>query len=170
MARINVTLNDEGGYILTSVNLEHTHIYSPGNARHFRCFKKVDALVAKRLEINDEAGIQMVKIFKFLLVEAGGYENVPSGEKECRNYIDKARKLRLEVGGVEALCNYFRQMQQKNPDFYYEMDVDDDLRLKNVFWADVRSRATYQSFGDVITFDTAYLTNAYKMPFAPFVV
>ncbi|XP_042968141.1 protein FAR1-RELATED SEQUENCE 5-like [Carya illinoinensis] len=43
------------------------------------------------------------------------------------------------------------------------------MRLKNVFWADARSRAAYQSFGDVITFDTTYLTNAYKMPFAPFV-
>ncbi|KAF5470654.1 hypothetical protein F2P56_011153 [Juglans regia] len=36
-------------------------------------------------------------------------------------------------------------------------------------WADARSRAMYESFGDVITFDTTYLTNAYKMPFAPFV-
>ncbi|XP_042980173.1 protein FAR1-RELATED SEQUENCE 5-like [Carya illinoinensis] len=43
------------------------------------------------------------------------------------------------------------------------------MRLKNVFWVDARSRAAYQSFGDAITFDTTYLTNAYKMPFAPFV-
>ncbi|KAF5451710.1 hypothetical protein F2P56_026795 [Juglans regia] len=49
------------------------------------------------------------------------------------------------------------------------MDVDDETRLRNVFWADARSRAAYESFGDVITFDTTYLTNAYKMSFAPFV-
>ncbi|XP_040999645.1 protein FAR1-RELATED SEQUENCE 5-like [Juglans microcarpa x Juglans regia] len=49
------------------------------------------------------------------------------------------------------------------------MDVDDETRLRNVFWADAYSRAAYESFGDVITFDTTYLTNAYKMPFAPFV-
>ncbi|XP_041016256.1 protein FAR1-RELATED SEQUENCE 5-like [Juglans microcarpa x Juglans regia] len=34
---------------------------------------------------------------------------------------------------------------------------------------DARSRAAYESFGDVITFDTTYLTNMYKMPFAQFV-
>ncbi|XP_042973066.1 protein FAR1-RELATED SEQUENCE 5-like [Carya illinoinensis] len=49
------------------------------------------------------------------------------------------------------------------------MDIDDDGRLKNVFWTNPRSRVAYQYFGDVVTFDTTYLTNRYGMPFAPFV-
>ncbi|XP_041016151.1 protein FAR1-RELATED SEQUENCE 5-like [Juglans microcarpa x Juglans regia] len=49
------------------------------------------------------------------------------------------------------------------------MDLDDDGRLKNIFWADPRSRVGYQYFTDVVTFDTTYLTNRYGMPFAPFV-
>ncbi|XP_042956464.1 protein FAR1-RELATED SEQUENCE 5-like [Carya illinoinensis] len=49
------------------------------------------------------------------------------------------------------------------------MDLDDDGRLKNVFWADPSSRAAYEDFSDVVTFDTTYLTNRYGMPFAPFV-
>ncbi|XP_042942903.1 protein FAR1-RELATED SEQUENCE 5-like [Carya illinoinensis] len=60
-------------------------------------------------------------------------------------------------------------MQYKNLGFFALMDLDDDGRLKNVFWADPRSRAAYQDFGDVVTFDTTYLTNRYGMPFAPFV-
>lgn len=42
-------------------------------------------------------------------------------------------------------------------------------KKKILFWADARSRATYEEFGDVVTFDTTYLTNKYDMPFAPFV-
>ncbi|XP_042978963.1 protein FAR1-RELATED SEQUENCE 5-like [Carya illinoinensis] len=61
-------------------------------------------------------------------------------------------------------------MQYKNNGFFALMDLDDDGRLRNVFWADPRSRATYTYFGDVVTFDTTYLTNRYRMPFAPFVV
>ena len=34
---------------------------------------------------------------------------------------------------------------------------------------DARSRVTCEYFGDVITFDTIYLINPYKMSFAPFV-
>ncbi|XP_041001739.1 protein FAR-RED ELONGATED HYPOCOTYL 3-like [Juglans microcarpa x Juglans regia] len=47
--------------------------------------------------------------------------------------------------------------------------ADDDVKLKKIFWADPHSRAAYQYFGDVVTFDTTYLTNRYGMPFAPFV-
>jgi hypothetical protein len=56
-----------------------------------------------------------------------------------------------------------------NGGFYYVMDMNDDARLRNVFWADARSRVVYEFFRDVITFDTTYLTNRYDMPLAPFV-
>lgn len=49
------------------------------------------------------------------------------------------------------------------------MDFDGEGRLQNLFWADARSRATYKAFGDVVTFNTTYLTNKYEMTFAPFV-
>jgi hypothetical protein len=60
-------------------------------------------------------------------------------------------------------------MQKQNNGFYYVMDMGDDCRLRNVFWANARSREAYEFFGDVITFDTTYLTNRYDMLFAPFV-
>ncbi|XP_027915922.1 protein FAR1-RELATED SEQUENCE 3-like [Vigna unguiculata] len=56
-----------------------------------------------------------------------------------------------------------------NNDFYFEIDFDDNNRISNVFWADAHSRAACEEFGDVVSFDTTYLTNKYDMPFAPFV-
>ncbi|KAF5452353.1 hypothetical protein F2P56_027359 [Juglans regia] len=132
-ARINAVLNIEGGYTISKVILDHTHTCSPGKARDFRYFKKVDARVVKRLEINDEARIRLSKNFKSVVVEAGGYENVIFGENECRNYIDKARRFRLRVGGGVALCKYFEDMQKINSEFYYKIDIDNEMRLKNVF-------------------------------------
>lgn len=104
-----------------------------------------------------------------MIVVANGYENVTFGEKECRNYINKVRRLRLGTRDTEAIQNYFVSMQKQNSQFYYVMDVDDKSRLQNVFWADARCRVAYKYFGEVITFDTIYLTNKYDMPFAPFV-
>ncbi|XP_035547269.1 protein FAR-RED IMPAIRED RESPONSE 1-like [Juglans regia] len=115
------------------------------------------------------AGIRMNKSFGSLVVGAGGFENLPFLEKDCCNYIDKARHLRLGKGGAGALQEYFCRMQYKNPGFFALMDLDDEGRLKNVFWANPRSRVAYQYFSDVVTFDTTYLTNRYGMPFAPFV-
>jgi len=85
--------------------------------------------VKKRLELNDWAGICLNKNFNSLVVEKGGYEQLTFGEKDCRNYIEKARELRLGKGGAQALRDYFSRMQKQNDGFYYVMDVDDDSRL-----------------------------------------
>ncbi|KAF5467046.1 hypothetical protein F2P56_016912 [Juglans regia] len=131
--------------------------------------REVSESVKRVLDTNDLAGIRLNKSYGSLVVGAGGFENLPFLEKDCRNYIDKARHLRLGAGSAGALQDYFMRMQYKNNGFFALMDLDDDGRLKNIFWADPRSRATYQYFGDVVTFDTTYLTNMYGMPFAPFV-
>jgi len=56
-----------------------------------------------------------------------------------------------------------------NNDFFFEIDFDENNRISNVFWANARSRAACEEFGDVVSLDTTYLTNNYDMPFAPFV-
>nr|XP_043625847.1 protein FAR1-RELATED SEQUENCE 6-like [Erigeron canadensis] len=129
----------------------------------------MDPYSKRRLELNDAAGIPLNKNFHSLVIEAQGYENLHFGERDCRNFIAKVRLLRLGIGDAEALRNYFVRMQRQSPIFYYVIDIDDEGRLRNVFWADARSRAAYKSFGDVVSFDSTYLTNRYNMPFAPFV-
>ncbi|XP_059451022.1 protein FAR-RED IMPAIRED RESPONSE 1-like [Corylus avellana] len=116
----------------------------------------------------DKAGVRPSKNYKDLVVKASGYENLPFGEKDCRNYINKVRNKLLGEGDAEALRNYFMRMQE-NDSFFYVIDLDEESRLRNVFWANAQSRAAYESFEDIITFDTTYLTNKYKMPFASFV-
>ncbi|KAF5471059.1 hypothetical protein F2P56_011531 [Juglans regia] len=167
-AKINA-LRQDGVLRLTTVHNIHNHGLSPKKSRFFRCNREVSDAVKRVLDTNDLAGIRTNKSYGSLVVGMGGYENLPFLEKDCRNYIDKARHLRLGAGGAGALRDYFLRMQYKNPGFFYMMDIDDEGRLKNVFWADPRSRAAYQDFGDVVTFDTTYLTNRYGMPFAPFV-
>jgi hypothetical protein len=56
-----------------------------------------------------------------------------------------------------------------NDDFYCNMDVDDECRLKIVFWVDARCRVSYEDFGNMVIFNTTYLTNKYEMSFALFV-
>ncbi|XVF30517.1 hypothetical protein REPUB_Repub16aG0064600 [Reevesia pubescens] len=162
-------MRDDGKFEVTTVQLDHYHLLSPGKVRHFRCNRILDEHVKRRLELNDQVGISMSKNYQSLVVEAGGYENVTFNQKDCRNYIEKARQTRLGVGDAEVVCKYFTNMQENDPNFFYAMDIDDDCHIRNLFWADGRSRAVYEAFGDVITFDTTYLTNKYHMPFAPFI-
>ncbi|KAL6575795.1 hypothetical protein OROHE_000776 [Orobanche hederae] len=87
--------------------------------------------------------------FHSLVVEARGYENLQFDERDCRNYIAKVRQLRLGVGDAETLHNYFLRMQRRNSNFFYVIDMDDDGRLRNVFWKENKadfdsSNSSYQ--------------------------
>ncbi|XP_045809922.1 protein FAR-RED IMPAIRED RESPONSE 1-like [Trifolium pratense] len=168
-ARLNACICLDGTVSISRIVLEHNHDLSPTKARYFRSCKNLEPHFKKRLELNDQAGINVSRNFRSLVVEANGYENLTFGEKDCRNYIDKVRRLRLGRGDADAIQNYFVKIQKQNSEFYYVIDIDDDGRLRNVFWADARCRAAYEYFGEVVTFDTTYLTNKYDMPFAPFV-
>ncbi|XP_042988596.1 protein FAR1-RELATED SEQUENCE 5-like [Carya illinoinensis] len=169
-ARVNATLNKNEKWVFTTVVNAHNHItVSPKKTRLLRSHKCLDEYSQRILKLNDRAGIRMSKNYYSLVVDAGGFDNLQFQEKDCRNFIDKARHLRLGKGGGDALNQYFQRMRDQNDGFVSNMDVDDDGRLRNMFWADARSRAAYEYFGDVVTFDTTYLTNRYGMPFALFV-
>ena len=167
-AYIRVVNMDEK-FNLNRVILDHNHEQSPGKARYFKSNRVLDEHVKRRLELNDKAGIKMHKSYDLLQIEAGGRDKLPYLSKDCRNYLDKQRRLRLVEGDAEAMHRYFMKMKADNSDFFFAMDLDDKGRLRNVFWADARSRAACKEFGDVVTFDTTYLVNKYDMPFAPFV-
>ncbi|GMP67967.1 hypothetical protein CsSME_00027751 [Camellia sinensis var. sinensis] len=168
-ARVRGTLQKNGTYMLTTVNLEHNHDFIPTVSRHFAMNKKIRTPMKRRLEINDQAGIGVSRNYHSMVVEAGRYESLTFDERDARNYINKARRLRLGEGDAESLQSYFMRMQAHSEKFFYVIDVDEEFRIRNLFWADARSRAMYESFGDVVSFDTTYLTNKYDMPFAPFV-
>ncbi|XAR49618.1 hypothetical protein NMG60_11032882 [Bertholletia excelsa] len=168
-AKINVTSKEDGRFIITRVYLDHNHALSPGKVRHSRCKKVSDSHAKQRPEFNDLAGVTRSKNFHSLVVESRGCENLPLWEKGCRNHTSQVRKLRLGLGDVEALHRYFYHMQRRNSNFFYLTDKDEDCQIKNVFWADARCRAAFECFGDVISFDTTYLTNNYDMPLTSFI-
>ncbi|OAY68896.1 Protein FAR-RED IMPAIRED RESPONSE 1 [Ananas comosus] len=118
------------------------------NVRRWRNLSEKDPSIKRRLDLNDRAGIRLNKNFNSIAVEAGGYENLIFGEKDARSYIEKVRRLQLGEGDGEAICNYFREKQERNGNFFHAIDLDDDSRLRNVFWADARSRTAYECFGD----------------------
>ncbi|KAI8557979.1 hypothetical protein RHMOL_Rhmol04G0053200 [Rhododendron molle] len=63
--------------------------------------RKLRTLMKK---INDAAGIRMNKNFGSLLSEVGGeHEELPYSEKDCRNHVEKIRRLRLGEGDASAM-------------------------------------------------------------------
>jgi hypothetical protein len=81
-AKINAKVSLDGRFTLSSVMLEHTHVVSPSKAKYFRCHKRLNSHVKRKIEQLDDAGVRPNKNYKALAIEADGYENFPFEEKD----------------------------------------------------------------------------------------
>ncbi|KAM0831900.1 hypothetical protein ACQ4PT_022119 [Festuca glaucescens] len=98
----------------------------------------------------------------------GSMDKVPFSKKTLRTVCSNIAKEAL-VDDVQKTLQSFREKISRDPRFVFTAELDEDNRLNSLMWTSGRSRSLYQHFGDVITFDTTYETNIYKMPFGMFV-
>lgn len=96
-------------------------------------------------------------------------KNVIDLKSDPKSALDKGRNLAFDVGEAKLLLDYCTHMQNVNSNFFYAIDLSEDLRLKSLFWVDAKSRHDYTNFSDVVCFDTTYVRTKYKMPIALFV-
>ncbi|KAJ3670144.1 hypothetical protein LUZ60_010468 [Juncus effusus] len=98
--------------------------------------------------------------------EIFGGATIGYDSRDIYNYMLRSRNI--DGGDTQGVMTYFRQRQAQNPQFFYAIQCDASGRAINFFWVEARARMSYQYFGDVVSFDTTYRTNKYRMPFAPF--
>uniref|UniRef100_A0A453AWS1 Protein FAR1-RELATED SEQUENCE n=1 Tax=Aegilops tauschii subsp. strangulata TaxID=200361 RepID=A0A453AWS1_AEGTS len=135
-AKVNSSRREEK-FCITSITLDHNHAISPSKARFLRCHKKLDLHAKRRLELNDQAGIRLNKKIGSLIMEAGGYGNLEFGEKECRNYLQETRRLKLGAGDAHVVYQYFLRMHAEKrwvPAY-----------VKDTFWAGMSSTQRSES-------------------------
>ncbi|KAL2904637.1 Protein FAR1-RELATED SEQUENCE 3 [Bienertia sinuspersici] len=125
--------------------------------------------VRRRLFQHHDEGVSIPQIHSALAAERNGVENFPVSERQLINVVDKEKRLKMIEGDANAMAAYFHRMSTDNQNFFHLHRLDDDERLKDVMWVDARSRAAYFEFGDVVCFDSTYLTNRYLLLFANFV-
>ena len=72
--RVRATLQKDGRFMLTIVNLAHNLDLIAADSHYFAMSKIILTPVKRSLEINDQAGIRVSKNYHSMVVEAGGYE------------------------------------------------------------------------------------------------
>lgn len=60
----------------------------------------------------------------------------------CMNYTVRPAIVQRRTLGKDAqnMLDYFRKMQAENPGFFYAVQLDEENRMANAFWADARDR------------------------------
>ncbi|RYR18029.1 hypothetical protein Ahy_B03g062662 [Arachis hypogaea] len=69
----------------------------------------------------------------------------------------------------KGIQEIFVKNERVKSEIFFELELEEDQSIKLAFWTDVRSRAAFEYFGDVISFDTTYNTNRYNLVCGSFV-
>lgn len=168
-AFLHVKRRNDGKWYVHNFVEEHNHELLPDLALFFSCHRGISDVDKRNIDALHSVGVPPSRIFAAITKQYGGRKNVNCIEKDIRNYIDKERRLASKFGDANLMLEHFIAMQQENPNFFYAIDMDEERHLKHVFWVDAKGREDYKSYSDVVSFDTTYITNQYKILFAPFV-
>lgn len=148
----------EDKWKVVSLHLEHNHPCTSDMIRFVKCFREIPELVRKQRNITDEMAESVEQLFNEIT--------------ENFKYPTRPKKGELEELGlppfgeveIKALVKFFSNAQSKKPDFYHSWDLDEEGRIKHVFWADARSRAAYRYFNDVITIEQMRIAARMSVP------
>jgi len=113
------------------------------------------------------ANIGHSKAHHIIQEQVGGFQNVGCSKQELKNF-QRDMKAFIKDFDAQMFIENFKRKQNVHPPFYFAYELDVDGTLKRVFWADGIARFNYSLYGDVMSFDTTYDTNRYKMIFASF--
>ncbi|XP_068643640.1 protein FAR1-RELATED SEQUENCE 5-like [Aristolochia californica] len=164
-AMVKVKRIESGKWVIHFVEKEHSHdLESPNNMQIVGSYRKLQP-VANKVQLNQSLALAL----RPKKTRSSGVSNNHVTEQDKENYSCQMRELTFARGDVKALIEYFIRKQSENPSFFYAVEIDGEEHIRNVVWVDPKSRMAYTHFGDVVTFDTTYVTNKYQVPFAPFV-
>lgn len=168
MIRMHRT-EDDGWFISTFVK-EHNHEFSATDAekKEWRSHKHIDQNTRDMIKNLRDCNVTLSKVHCILGSLFGSMDSIPFTRRSLRAICAQiAREQRDD--DIRKTLELFRKMRAEDPGFQFSVDLDDNDQIKTLIWANGKSRSDYSCFGDVVTFDTTYCTNLYKMPFGLFV-
>ncbi|XP_059625454.1 protein FAR-RED IMPAIRED RESPONSE 1 isoform X2 [Cornus florida] len=166
-ACMHVKRRQDGRWIIRSFVKEHNHEIFPDQAYYFRGHRNID-LGNSNVDALHAIRARTKKMYVTMSRKTGGIKKFVNQKSGIING-SSGQLLALEEGDAQVMLEHFMCMQDENPTFFYALDLNEEQRLRNVFWVDGKGRLDYGNFGDVVFFDTTYIKNEYKLPFAPFI-
>jgi hypothetical protein len=166
---MHVKRRADGKWIIHEFVKEHNHELLPALAYHFRIHRNVKLAEKNNIDILHAVSERTRKMYVEMSRQSGGYQNFGLVKSEMNMQFEKGQHLALDEGDAQVVLEYFKRVKKENANFFYAIDLNEEQRLRNLFWVDAKSRADYISFNDAVCFETFYVKYHEKLPFAPFV-
>ncbi|XP_020232295.1 protein FAR1-RELATED SEQUENCE 6 [Cajanus cajan] len=167
-AMIKFRLMDSTRWRIIEVELHHNHLINPTSGKFYKSHNHIALGTKRTLHLDAAAAaasqqVHKIRMFRTVIIDAS--LDVDEGKSQISLY---SNQLKLKKGDAEAILNFFSHQQLADPDFFYVVDVNERGCLRNLFWADAKSRVAYSYFNDVVAINTVCLTGEYQVPLVLF--
>ncbi|XP_062100163.1 protein FAR1-RELATED SEQUENCE 5-like [Humulus lupulus] len=99
---------------------------------------------------------------RFLRSNRSVSESLVTQLRDIYNKVAHVKRKEKRCTNSDGALGYLDCLSKRDPNFFIQYQCDVDNRLGNLFWADGYSRRDFIAFGEVIGFDTTYMTNKYN--------
>ncbi|CAM8890929.1 unnamed protein product [Rhodiola kirilowii] len=168
-ASMHVKKRSGGKWVVYSFVKEHNHELLPALSYHFRIHKNIKLAEKNNIDILHAVSERTRKMYVEMSRQSGELRSLGFLRNDIVSQFDCGLHLALDVGDAHYTLEYFKHVKKDSPNFFYAIDLNEEQRLRSLFWVDAKSRSDYTSFSDVISLESCYLKNNDKLPFVPFV-
>ncbi|TVU20202.1 hypothetical protein EJB05_36401, partial [Eragrostis curvula] len=148
----------------------HNHPLSVGcgERRQWKSHNRIDKMTKDLVRHLRDNNVQISRVCNIVGSIHGRASYVPFSRQSIRSLCGRLAQESIE-GDMAKTLTIFESMKAADPKMCLRIDLDEGSRVRSMFWAHGASKLGYDSFGDVVTFDTTYRTNLYNLPFGLFV-
>uniref|UniRef100_A0A0A9CTF0 MULE transposase domain-containing protein n=1 Tax=Arundo donax TaxID=35708 RepID=A0A0A9CTF0_ARUDO len=168
-ALMKIARSKNGGWYVKEHVAEHNHHLSETYADKiiWRSHQYIDIQTKQLIKHLRDNNVNLSKVYSIISSFFGSPGNAPFTKRAVRGICAKLARDNADKDVKKTLALFSKL--EEDPNFMYNVEVDEKSCIKTLMWTNGRSRLQYEWFGDVITFDTTYKTNLYDMPFGLFI-
>lgn len=116
-----------------------------------------------RICMYAKAGMSVRQMLRLMELEKGVKLGcLPFTEIDVRNLLQSFRNVDRDNDAIDLL-KMCKDKKDKDPNFKYDFKIDANNRLEHIAWSYASSVRSFESFGDVVVFDTTHRLDAYDM-------
>lgn len=158
----------ESNYSVCKFVKEHTHMLSTPHKRHLLRSHRIITPAQKNLiDTYQSANVKTANAMAVFELQANGFENIGFTETDLRNHNRDKRMKKIDNDG-QLVYEYLLNCKERDDRFIFSIERDSEKQITHIFWAEHLFQQSYRVFGDVVSFDTTYMTNKYGLIFGAF--
>ncbi|KAF0891306.1 hypothetical protein E2562_009481 [Oryza meyeriana var. granulata] len=168
-ARMSIKITSDNKYHISEFVPDHNHQPAPPSTMHMlRSQRVLTELQTTEADSSEDSATPSRFSSCSLVKQTEVIRNTNFLPADYRCSLRSKRKKNMQPGDAGAAVKYLQNMQLNSPSFFYSVQLDEDDRLTNIFWADSKSRADFSYYGDVVCLDTTYKINEHGRPLTLF--